>query len=152
MFEQCSARPRQCGVGVHGVCFSSCRLPRPEDGQRIGLYSVVWRSVCMLLKACLKTGSRPEPQTPTPGQPPRATCVCGFGERFAAQKSFLSTKVVHARPHGTTTPRTYARHTSAHTQISRGLATGGTMSTVGPASGGGVAEIIGGLSCDLAAR
>lgn len=126
---------------------SSCRLPRPEDGQRIGLYSVVWRSVCMLLKACLKTGSRPEPQTPTPGQPPRC------GERFFCRGPVLNSSYLQKSfTPGTTTPRTYARHTSAHTQISRGLATGGTMSTVGPASGGGVAEIIGGLSCDLAAR
>ena len=113
----------------------------------------MWRSVCMLLKACLKTGSRPEPQTPTPGQPP----PCGlWGTIFcrAAQKGPVlnSSYLQKSFTPGTTTPRTYARHTSAHTQISRGLATGGTMSTVGPASGGGVAEIIGGLSCDLAAR
>lgn len=41
---------------------------------------------------------------------------------------------------------TYARYASARAQISSGLAKGGTISTVGPASGGGVAVIIGGLS------
>ena len=88
----------------------------------------------------------------SPQRSPREAASCKSQKICCNKSPYLRCTKFPARGHCTTTPCTYARYTSAHTQISRGLVTGGTMSTVGPASGGGVAEIIGGLSCDLAAR
>ena len=101
------------------------------------------------------------PRTLSAGKPPAHHCVV----KVSRQRSgHYHTRRTYAKARNYT-----SRHT--HTQISRGLAVAGTISTrsqarcplyleglghaagtistVGPASGGGVAEIIGGRSCDL---
>ena len=68
-----------------------------------------------------------------PGAQARADTTTRDARTSTQKTTFAKSKVLYT-----------SRHT--HTQISRGLATAGTISTVGPASGGGVAEIIGGRS------